>query len=128
MKDIIHDLPNKAEINILIDQTVSIVGDKWSLHLIGVLAFGKSPIRFNELLRVLKPISSRTLSIKLAKLVEHGIIAKKIENASPPYTTYSLTQKGRDLIGALNAMAEWYQKWYGRLPSVPQITDTLQSK
>ncbi len=81
--------------------------------MIGTLAFGKSPIRFNELMQVLKPISSRTLSSKLAKLAEHGIIIKEIENASPPYTKYSLTNKGGDLIEAFSAMTEWYKKWYG---------------
>ena len=61
----------------------------------------------------LRPISSRTLSSKLAKLVENGIVRKEIENASPPYTKYSLTEKGVDLVRALEAMAEWNMKWYG---------------
>ena len=80
---------------------------------LGNLAFEESPLRFNQLMEKLRPISSRTLSSKLAKLVENGIVRKEIENASPPYTKYSLTEKGVDLVRALEAMAEWNMKWYG---------------
>ena len=58
----------RGQAKLLVEQTVAIIGDKWSLLIIGELAFGNSIIRFNELLRNLSPISSRTLSIKLAKL------------------------------------------------------------
>ena len=95
----------------MIEKTVAIIGDKWSLLIIGQLAFGKSPSRFNELMRELKPISSRTLSIKLAKLSENKILEKTIEGNSPPYTLYSLTAKGFDLVDAFRAMGEWSKKW-----------------
>ena len=107
-----HSL-NKETKKQLVDQTVAIVGDKWSLHLLGNLAFEESPLRFNQLMAKLRPISSRTLSSKLAKLVEHGIVRKEIMNASPPHTKYSLSEKGEDLVRALDAMAEWNMKWYG---------------
>jgi DNA-binding HxlR family transcriptional regulator len=103
---------SKEQAKLLVEQTVAIIGDKWSLLIIGELAFGKSPSRFNELLRELSPISSRTLSIKLAKLCENNIIQKTIENASPPYPYYSLTEKGVDLVVSFKAMADWNLKWY----------------
>ncbi|HML03634.1 MAG TPA: helix-turn-helix domain-containing protein [Candidatus Bathyarchaeia archaeon] len=95
----------------MIEKTVAIIGDKWSLLIIGQLAFGKSPSRFNELMRELKPISSRTLSIKLANLCDNKVVEKTIEGDSPPYTEYSLTAKGIDLVDAYRAMAEWSKKW-----------------
>ena len=93
------------------EQFVSIMGDKWSLLLIAQLAFGKSPSRFNQLMRALSSISSRTLSIKLTNLTERGIIKNEIINASTPFTTYSLTEMGVDLVSAFRAMAEWSLKW-----------------
>jgi len=102
----------------MIEKTIAIIGDKWSLLIIGQLAFGKSPSRFNELMRELKPISSRTLSIKLTKLSENRIIEKTIEGDSPPYTQYELTEKGKDLVDAFRAMGEWSKKW--------QIPDTTK--
>ena len=95
----------------MIEKTIAIIGDKWSLLIIGQLAFGKNPSRFNELMRELKPISSRTLSIKLTKLSENRIIEKTIEGDSPPYTQYSITEKGKDLVDAFRAMGEWSKKW-----------------
>jgi len=95
----------------MIEKTIAIIGDKWSLLIIGQLAFGKSPSRFNELMRELNPISSRTLSIKLAKLSDNKIVEKTIEGNSPPYTKYTLTAKGKDLVDAFRAMGEWSKKW-----------------
>ena len=94
-----------------IEKFVALIGDKWSLLIIGQLAFGKSPSRFNELMRELKPISSRTLAIKLAKLSDNKIVEKTIEGDSPPYTQYALTAKGLGLVDAFRAMGEWSKKW-----------------
>jgi len=95
----------------MIEKTVAIIGDKWSLLIIGQLAFGKSPSRFNELMRELNPISSRTLSVKLAKLSDNKIVEKTVEGDSPPHTQYALTAKGMDLVRAFRAMGEWSKKW-----------------
>jgi len=95
----------------MIERTVAIIGDKWSLLIIGQLAFGKSPSRFNELMRELNPISSRTLSTKLVKLSDNKIVEKTIEGSSPPHTLYALTPKGMDLVRAFRAMGEWSKKW-----------------
>ena len=101
----------------MIERTVAIIGDKWSLLIIGQLAFGKSPSRFNELMRELNPISSRTLSSKLVKLSESRIVERTMESGSPPYTQYALTAKGMDLVGAFRALGEWSKKWQG-----PEVT------
>ena len=102
---------SKEQKIVMLEKTIAIIGDKWSLLIIGQLAFGKNPSRFNELMRELTPISSRTLSIKLAKLADNKIIEKTIEGSSPPYTQYTLTAKGKDLVDAFRAMGEWSKKW-----------------
>jgi DNA-binding HxlR family transcriptional regulator len=107
----VQNHPSKEKVMKMVEQTVAIIGDKWSLLIIGQIAFIKSPSRFNEIMKELKPISSRTLAIKLVKLSDHGIIEKTIEPASPPYTQYVLTEKGKDLLTALKAMGEWSFKW-----------------
>lgn len=111
--NMVQGRPNKEQIFDMVEKTVAIIGDKWSLLIIGQLAFGKSPSRFNELMRELSPVSSRTLSIKLVKLSDHAIVEKTIEGSSPPYTQYALTEKGKDLVSAFRAMAEWSVKWEG---------------
>jgi DNA-binding HxlR family transcriptional regulator len=114
---VVQDNPTREHVINMVEKTVAIIGDKWSLLMIGQLAFGKSPSRFNELMNELKPISSRTLSIKLAKLTENGILEKTVKHASPPYTQYTLTEKGEDLLNALKAMGEWSFKWLNSTPS-----------
>jgi len=109
--NMVQGRPSKEQKIEMIEKTIAIIGDKWSLLIIGQLAFGKSPSRFNELMRELNPISSRTLSIKLGKLSDHKIVEKTIQGDSPPYTQYALTAKGIDLVDAFRAMGEWSKKW-----------------
>ena len=114
-KKLVQNNISKEQVMKMVEQTVAIIGDKWSLLIIGQLTFVKSPSRFNELMKELKPISSRTLSIKLSKLADRGIVEKtvgaRVEQASSPYTLYTITEKGKDLVNALKAMGEWSFKW-----------------
>lgn len=94
-----------------VQKTAELIGSKWSILIIREL-HSNSSRRFNEFLRSLKPISSRTLSLRLKELVEYEIIEKKIISTSPPHSEYSLTDKGKDLATLLSAMAEWSYKWH----------------
>ncbi|ACL17906.1 winged helix-turn-helix transcriptional regulator [Methanosphaerula palustris] len=95
-----------------IERTIILIGDKWSLLLIRQLYLAKGPMRFNELLKSMKPISSKTLSSKLKDLVIYEIVEKHVENTTPVKIEYSLTEKGQDLTDVLLSMAEWSQKWH----------------
>ena len=68
-------------------------------------------IRFNELLKALKPISSKTLSSKLKEMISYEIIKKEITSTMPVVAFYSLTEKGAELSKVLDSMAEWSSKW-----------------
>lgn len=100
-----------TKISCPVQKTAELIGSKWSILIIRELHTNSSR-RFNELLRSLKPISSRTLSLKLKELVEYEIIKKQIMSTSPPHSKYSLTEKGKDLATLLDAMAEWSYKWH----------------
>lgn len=86
-----------------------IIGDKWSPILLNILAT-QGPQRFSVLHAAAHGISPRTLSSRLTKLEEEGIVEKKTYTAIPPHTQYALTSKGADLIPILNLMAEWGRK------------------
>ncbi|HUC87502.1 MAG TPA: helix-turn-helix domain-containing protein [Candidatus Saccharimonadales bacterium] len=85
--------------------SLKIVGDKWTALLLRDLATG--PRRFSQLQTSLGGISPRTLSQRLESLVEHRIITKQAYAEMPPRVEYELTQKGRDLLPILQAMANW---------------------
>lgn len=93
------------------ESTISLIGDKWSLMILRNLRLQDDPWRFNQLLRSLKGISSKTLSSKLKYLVENGIVDKDIVNITPVTIHYKLTDKGKDLTPILDAMAQWSEKW-----------------
>ena len=70
------------------------------------------PLRYNELEKALKKISSKTLSTKLRNMVNYGIIEKNIIDDAPIKVEYSLTEKGRDLYNAKEHMAAWTERWH----------------
>ncbi len=93
-----------------VQKSILLIGDKWSLFLIRELIYGKEKQRFNDLLRALRPISSRTLSLKLKKLERFGIIKRVIASDRPIKVEYFLTGKGKRLKIPLKKMGEWFKK------------------
>ena len=93
-----------------VKKTVTLIGSRWSLLIIKEL-YSENSVRYNEFLHALKPISSRSLSLKLKELLEHGIIEKNVVSASPPYVEYNLTEKGKEFALLLITLAKWSFKW-----------------
>ena len=93
------------------ESTISIIGDRWSLMILRNLRIQDGPWRFNQLLKSLKGISSKTLSAKLKDLVENGVVEKEIVTTTPVLIHYKLTEKGGDLTPILDSMAAWSEKW-----------------
>ena len=92
-----------------VQKAVTIIGDKWTLFVLREFFYNKSKQGFNELQYNLKPISSRTLSKKLKKLVENKLLVKKILSNNPPKVEYSLTKKGLNLEHLLKEFGRWYK-------------------
>jgi DNA-binding HxlR family transcriptional regulator len=90
---------------------LGILGDKWTALLLGQLVSGQKT--FGELETMLTGISPRTLSARLEKLVDEGIVKKNQYNAHPPRYKYDLTDKGKGLQEILQSMADWGEKYQG---------------
>lgn len=93
-----------------VQRGVTLIGDRWTLFIIREFIYGKEKQGFNDLLRVLKPISSRTLSLKLKKLEKCGIVTKKIISTKPIKVEYSLTKIGKNLELPLKKFGEWFKE------------------
>ncbi len=91
-----------------IQSTLLILGDKWTPLMLSQLV--ESPKTFSELETSLINISPRTLSQRLDKLNEAGIIGKESYCSRPPRYHYYLTPKGTELEVILSAMADWGTK------------------
>lgn len=81
-------------------------GDKWSVLLLLILN-EQSPMRFNELNRVVRDISQKMLTVTLRTLESDGLVSRKIYPEIPPRVEYQLTELGKGLVPHINALAEW---------------------
>ncbi|HXH03551.1 MAG TPA: helix-turn-helix domain-containing protein [Candidatus Competibacteraceae bacterium] len=88
--------------------TLDLVGDKWTLLVVRDLCFGKR--LFREFAESAEGIPSNILAERLKRLERAGLIEKRPYQTSPVRYEYRLTAKGRDLLPALRALAEWGNK------------------
>lgn len=89
-----------------IAETLSRIGDKWTVLVIASLSSGE-PKRYNELRRKLASISQRMLTLTLKGLEEDGLVTRTMYATIPPRVDYALTPLGRRLVVPLQALYEW---------------------
>ena len=70
---------------------------KWSLEIIAILV-ARRRVRFEELHRALRGISSRVLSQKLSGMQNAGFIKRTIVEGRPPGVLYELSERGFALV------------------------------
>jgi len=88
-------------------QCLEVVGEWWTLLIVRDAFLGVT--RFDDFQRRLG-ISRNVLNQRLARLVEHGVLAKVPYSEHPPRYDYRLTDKGRDLWPVLTTMRQWGDK------------------
>src|SRR6185369_9990516 len=82
-------------------QALKIFGDVWNLSIVRVLS--ETTQRFNELQRNLGNISPTTLTDRLKKLENYGLIAQEKQTVDQLSVIYSLTKKGKKMLPILEA-------------------------
>jgi DNA-binding HxlR family transcriptional regulator len=87
-------------------RTLDIIGERWTILILRDL-FVDGPRKFQDLEQSLKGISATTLSARLKKLEEHGILARQFYADHPPRAQYVLTDKGRTLGPLLKMLLDW---------------------
>lgn len=85
------------------------IGGEWKLIVIRYLADG--PQGFNELMKRIPDVNSKTLASTLKYLEEHSIIDRHIESTRPFRVKYSLAPKGVSLDSALSDLKKWGEEW-----------------
>ncbi|MCF3132278.1 winged helix-turn-helix transcriptional regulator [Streptomyces olivochromogenes] len=91
-----------------IARTVDVLGDAWSSLLLREAFYGSS--RFEEFQRELG-IARNTLTDRLRRLVDEGLMEKRRYESEPPRYEYVLTEKGRDFFPVLAALSRWGDRW-----------------
>lgn len=91
--------------NCPMEATLDLIGGKWK----GVILFrlGEGTKRFNELQKLLKRVTPRSLTRQLRELESDGLIVRKVYAEVPPKVEYSLSDKGRTLGPVIGALIDW---------------------
>lgn len=97
-----------------VETTLAVIAGRWKVIILHFLLPG--PKRFNELHRLLRNISHRTLARQLRELEAAGVIRRKVFAQVPPRVEYSLTPLGHTLEPVLAAMHDWGLAYATRLP------------
>ena len=93
-----------SEMHCSVAQCLDVVGEWWSMLIVRDAFLGVS--RFDQFQERLG-ISRNVLNLRLARLVDAGVLEKVPYSAHPPRYDYRLTHKGRDLFPVLTAMRQW---------------------
>ncbi|MQY40154.1 putative HTH-type transcriptional regulator [Streptomyces sp. RB17] len=91
-----------------IARTVDVLGDAWSILILREAFYGFR--RFDEFQQELR-MARNTLADRLRRLVEEGLMERRLYESEPPRHEYLLTEKGRDFVPVLAAMARWGDRW-----------------
>lgn len=94
-------LKSFEQFNCSIAQTLSVIGEHWTLLIIRDAFFGLT--RFDQFHKSLG-ISRNVLTLRLKKLVEEGVMDK---SDGPGHPEYRLSEKGLALHPILIAMTQW---------------------
>ncbi len=86
-----------------------LIGRRWTGAIIFVLL--ETRCRFAVLRDAIPDITDRMLSDRLRELEMEGIVERTVIPESPVRVEYALTQKGRGLAHAIEAISNWADKW-----------------
>lgn len=88
------------------EAALGLIEGRWKLVIIFHL-FGRDVLRFSELERAIPGVSQKMLIQQLRELERDGIVARKTYPQVPPKVEYSLTDWGKLMCPALDALLEW---------------------
>ena len=99
-------------------KALSILSGKWKIQIIEKLTYGE--MRFGELKKSLKLITSQSLSKELKVMEINSLIKRKVFKSNLPHVEYSLTEYGKSTDIFLKPLIKW--------GSVNKKENTLQLK
>ena len=83
---------------------LDVVGERWSLLIIREIFLGVR--RFDEIQENLG-IARNVLQTRLTRLLDHGVLERRLYQEHPPRYEYRLTEKGLDLWPTIVALMQW---------------------
>lgn len=90
-------------------EVLAVFSRKWHPAVV-VTLHHHGPLGFNDLLELLPDISSKVLTDTLEALQDADLIERQVVNESPLRVKYNLTEAGRDIEPAFDALGEWGER------------------
>ena len=97
--------PMPCEMRSPLEDAVARVGDRWTLLIVDAL-LGR-PRRFNELGDAVPGIAPNILTQRLRHLEREALVVARPYSHRPRRVVYELSERGRELAGAIRLLAEW---------------------
>jgi DNA-binding HxlR family transcriptional regulator len=91
-------------------EAVELIGRRWTGAIVAVLLDG-GPMRFSEISHAVPELSDRLLSERMKELEARGVVNRHVEPGPPVKVLYELTDMGRSLEPALQALKSWARRW-----------------
>ncbi|MFJ5531733.1 winged helix-turn-helix transcriptional regulator [Streptomyces sp. NPDC093261] len=101
-----------------IARTIDLLGDHWTPLILREAFYGIR--RFDDFQQELG-IARNTLTDRLNRLVDEGVMEKRLYQSEPRRYEYLPTEKGRDLFAVLAAMSRWGDRWLAGEEGVPVV-------
>jgi DNA-binding HxlR family transcriptional regulator len=102
-------------------EAVELLGKRWNGAIVAVLLGGRR--RFSELVASVPGLSERLLAERLRELEGRSIVLRRVLPGPPVGVEYELTDAGRELQPAIEAISVWAQRWVPAPPALPQALD-----
>ena len=87
-----------------------VLGKSWTVDILRELVLGR--IRFNDIMRHSRGSNARMISLRMRELIEHGLVKRAVVDGTPVGIVYTLTERGRDMIPVMFAMASFSLKHF----------------
>ncbi len=92
-----------------IARATDLFADAWTALIMRDVLVGIT--RFDDIAEDLE-ISRKVLTVRLARLVEEGVLSRERYQQRPPREHYVPTEKGKELFPVLLALMNWGDRWY----------------
>jgi DNA-binding HxlR family transcriptional regulator len=102
---------------------VELIGRRWAGAILRAMLFGAT--RFSEIADAIPALSDKMLAQRLKELEAEGIVLRNVVPDTPVRIEYTLTEKGRALDAAIEALSLWADRWVPD-PDAPEPVDTLK--
>ncbi len=93
-------------------EAIELLGKRWTGAIVRVL-MQRSPLRFSEVAAAVPQLSDRLLAERMRELEARGLVVRTVLAERPLRVEYALSEMGRELAPALDALEAWAQRWLG---------------